>query len=146
MTLNQIIAGLLLQPGRTSVELPRGLWLVHYPAENDQSARLVVGRYLSQPSERELAIVRARLLDVLDSNQSRVAYDITPWIKVENNDWHGFSISWHTLAVTDAFHPDPECATLVRVVLERRKERIAERRKKELNRKPRRRSATKPML
>lgn len=148
MSLYQIIAGLLTQRGRATHELPRGLWLVYYPPIGDGPARLVAGRYLSQPSERELVTVRNHLLEVLDADESRVAYDLTSWVEVENNDWHGFATTWRTTAVTDAFSPDPDRAALIRHALERRAERIEERRKKELNRKPLRRSAAnqKPLL
>jgi hypothetical protein len=143
MSLHQIIAGLLLQPDRASVELPRGLWLVYYPPVGDDPARLVAGRYLSTPSERELVTVRNHLLEVLDATESRVAYDLASWVEVENNDWHGFVTTWRTTPITDAFSPDPDRAALIRRALERRDDRIEQRRKKEPNRQPRR-SAAKP--
>lgn len=126
MTLYRIIADLVRSSGRASTELPRGLWLVHYPANGDQPAQLVAGRYLSWPSETELDVVLNTLLDVLDASETRVAYDITPWAETANGDWHGFAISWRATAVTDAFSGDPD-----RAALERRDERIAQRRSKE---------------
>lgn len=131
MTLYRIIADLVRSSGRASTELPRGLWLVHYPANGDQPAQLVAGRYLSRPSETELDVVLNALLDVLDASETRVAYDITPWAETANGDWHGFAISWRTTAVTDAFSGDPDRAAPIRRALERRDERIAERRRKE---------------
>lgn len=150
MSLHQIIAHLLAQPGRASHELPRGLWLVYYPPTgHDDPHRLIAGRHLTRPSAQELTIVRDHLLDVLDGIESRVPYDITPWAEVDNNDWHGFAITWRATSVADAFSPDPDRAALIRRALERRTERIEERRQKELNRKPRRSAATpgpKPLL
>ena len=142
MTLYQIIVSLLLQSGRASVELPRGLWLIHYPADGDQPARLVAGRLLSRPSEQELVIVRNALLKVLDDVETRVAYDLVHWRETDKGDWHGFVTTYRTTAVTDAFSPDPDRADLIRHALERRAERIEERRKREQKkRKPRQRSA-----
>lgn len=148
MTLYQIIAHLLLQPGRATHELPRGLWLVYYPPQGDDPHRLVADRYLSEPSERELITVHDHLLAVLDGVESRVAYDVSSWAEVEINDWHGSAITWRTTSVADAFSPNPDRAALIRRALERRTERIEERRQKELNRKPRRsaRPNPKPML
>ena len=143
MNLVEIIRRLTAATTRASVELPRGLWLVYYPPVGDDPARLVAGRYLSQPSERELLTVRNHLLEVLDATESRVAYDLASWVEVENNDWHGFVTTWRTTPVTDAFSPDPDRAALIRLALERRDDRIEQRRKKEPNRKPRR-SAAKP--
>jgi hypothetical protein len=146
-SLYQIIAGLLRQPSRATVELPRGLWLVYYPPVGNDPARLVAARYLSQPSERELVTVRDHLLEVLDAAESRVAYDLASWVEVENNDWNGYQIAWRTTPVTDAFSPNPDRVALIRRALERRAERIEERRKKEMNRKPRRPAAKpKPMF
>ena len=150
MTLYRIIADLVRSSGRASTELARGLWLVHYPANGDQPAQLVAGRSLSRPSETELDVVLNTLLDVLDASETRVAYDITPWAETANGDWHGYATTWRATAVTDAFSPDPDRADHIRRALERRDERISERRQKENRLKSRRRGAAtpgpKPML
>lgn len=144
MNLVEIIRRLTAATTRATIELPRGLWLVYYPPTGDDPARLVAGRHLSQPSERELITVRDHLLEVLDANETRVAYDITSWAERDHNDWHGHAITWRTTAVTDAFSPDPDRAALIRRALERRAARIEERRQQKPNRKPAARSAAKP--
>jgi len=143
-SLVEIISRLIAQPGRATVELPRGLWLVYYPPVGDAPARLVAGRYLSHPSERELVTVRNHLLEVLDADESRVAYDLGSWFEIENNDWHGCVTSWRATNVAEAFSPDPDRAALIRRALERRADRIEERREKELSRKRGRAAAATP--
>lgn len=139
-TLAEIIAGLVTATARSSCELPRGLWLVYYPSDDERpSHRLVVGRKGVLPSVVEQRIVFEALLGVLDCHPSRVVVDAdSAWAEVDRlGDWCGARLDWYMLPVTDAFSPDPDCARRVRLALEERQRRIEKRRAKSVgNRKP----------
>lgn len=152
MSLYQIIAHLIRQPGRASHQLPRGLWLVYYPpAGQEDPHRLVAGRHLTDPSLTELRIVRDALLDALDAHPSRVPADIAAeWAEVTNNDWSGRALTWHMLSTSDALSSDPDRARRVRLALDDHRQRELQRRERHRSQNKRRRSAAthrpKPLL
>lgn len=138
MSLVQIIRDLTTADGRATRELPRGLWLVAYPADADQPGRLIAGRYLSTPSPTELRVVRDALLEALDTHPSLVAGDVAAeWQETGRGDWQGYALTYHTLSTAAAFSHDEELRRRVRLALEQREQRTADRRRKaQTNRRP----------
>lgn len=144
-SLVEIIARLINNRARAAQTLPRGLWLVAYPADGDQPARLIAGRKIATPSTNELSTVREALLEALDRHPTQVVVHMTgwhevDWQKTEVGDWNGYQIAWRMSPVTDAFSHDRDRADAIRRALDHRDQRI-------LNRpatRPPRRSAAKP--
>lgn len=144
-SLVEIIARLINSRFRAAQTLHGGLWLVAYPADGDQPARLIAGRKIATPSTDELRVVRDALLEALDRHPTQVVADMThwdevDWQKTDVGDWNGYQIAWRMSPVTDAFSRDPDRADSIRRALDLRDQRV-------LNRpspRPRRRSTAKP--
>ena len=132
-SLVQIICHLITATDRATHELPRGLWLVYYPLAQDQleqRGRLIAGRHHSTPSPNEQSTVRAALLEALDNHPTRVLVEMDDeWQEHSRNDWNGYALGWATLPASAAFSHEDALRYRVRLALEQREARIADRRR-----------------
>ena len=137
MNLVDTIYAMTIALARVPCELPRGLHLVHYPADRGQPARLIAARHLSTPSPTELRVVRDALLAALDLHQYRVVTSFAAdWTEHNHGDWNGYQIAYTMQSAADAFSLDVDTRDRIRLALEHRAARIEKRRKKAAKVKP----------